>query len=223
MQKLKLKHFLTDKPFSFSRWGDGEWLPVLGYYKTKNADGSDITPTLGYELRRVIYNDLNYYHGMLAITFANCDRKAVNRFLSGNTTTANWYRGDCLLDSMLAGELKPLIEKIREHKVLYVGPKHLRPLNNDFFEYKHYIEIPNSNSYKQRKNVLKKIENVIDNVDFIGYSAGMLSNMLIDDVFKKYPEITQIDFGSSFDGYFGVIKRSYAKQVNWDELLKKNS
>jgi len=55
--RLPLSYF-TDKlndgePFTFSRWGDGEWRSVL-YCKGQNCDGHQFFPLMRRELRNVL-------------------------------------------------------------------------------------------------------------------------------------------------------------------------
>lgn len=227
MKPLTFNDFITgleqNKPYSFARYGDGEMLPCMNLrVNSYNADRTKLTKQLGNELRQVIRNDYPYWHGLLAIARKECNQQDIENFLSSNTSMKNWYNGDCLLDAMLKGYFKPFIEQMRKRSIVYVGGKHLSGLKNDFFKYRYFIPVNERNSYRQRKQVFEQLFAVLEEVDFIGYSAGPLSNLLIDDIFAIRPDIFQIDFGSSFDGYFGVINRSYARKLNWDDLKRKN-
>ena len=78
---------------------------------------------------------------------------------------------------------------------------------------------------RNEKYIVEMARIAIDELDieFVGYSAGFLSNLVIDDLFVAYSHLFQVDFGSMFDGYFGRVKRSYIKSVDWNELLEKNT
>ena len=165
MKKLYIDNFVSglknNQPYAFSRWGDGEMLPAMGLrLDTINADGCKMTKTLGNQLCQVVTDDNPYWHGLLTIANKECGRDTIKNFLASNTENSNnWYRGDDLLDSMLSGHFKPLIEQIRKRRVLYIGGEHLKSLNDKFFEYQAFITVPEIDAWKKREIHCRNGEN----------------------------------------------------------------
>lgn len=249
---LKLNWFVNNlknnRPFTFARYGDGEWLTILGYYGLHNSNGCTFTKELSDDMRNVLYQQRPYHHAILKI--ARRERKltykgmeyqygasAIQRFLDDNAIRLPWYDGDVLLEESLKGKLFPLIEQVREKRVLYVGNHRLRGINmrgKGFFQYISYIEPPPRDTHRVMGDILYDIFREIrkNNIDFVGWSSGLAAKVMIDEVNARYPGITQIDFGSMFDGYFRPMEnvnplgsRSYIRKGNhdWEALLRLNT
>lgn len=261
----------NNEPFIFARYGDGEWLTILGHSTLRNSNGCSFTSELSLALIRAIENQhgfrtmlkvnhsqppiikgywdkddqfIEYHYALLHITRRKQGGKIV-KWLTDNNITMSWYNGDIFLDESLEGNLFPLIEQIRKRRVLYVGNERLRHLRMNragFFPYAAYVEPPIQNAFEKRERVLNQVYGAIkkEKIDFIGWSSGLAAKYFIDQVYQSYPEITQLDFGSLFDGYFkplahieamkhrkkgGVGSRSYIRSGNYDfrELLKMNT
>lgn len=238
------------KPFSFARYGDGEWLTILGFYGLHNSNGCTFTQVLSDALRGVLKRQNNYFHSILMV--AKKERpinfkgeqvpygaSAISQWLDDNGVTMDWYNGDVLLDANLAGELYPLIEQVRGRRVLYVGNEKLRGLNGrgvGFFDYITYVQVPPTNAYQAKDVILGDVLRYIKKykIDFVGWSSGLAAKVFIDEVFMYEPGVTQIDFGSSFDGYFEPLShikmmgrngsRSYIRKggFDWKKLLRLN-
>lgn len=204
--------------FSFARYGDGEFAAVFDDYIT-NADGVKIDAGLGKQLRAVLRQNQPYYHGLLKIAMTAYSNK-----IKENYNHIQWYNGDLLLGQFLEGKGKPLIQELRKKRILYVGGSHCRGLNQGFFDYVHFIEVPKSTAHKEDKSqeIIKAVKDY--HIDVVGYSAGMASNIWINNVYSELKtDITQIDFGSLWDGFMGRVSRSYIKsdKVDWNELRRK--
>lgn len=270
----------NNEPFTFARYGDGEWLTILGHEKLRNSNGCSFTPELAQALQQVVKNQngfreldwqmikdnveggLNqkyqafidlpvicgssslsvlpaYQYALLKITRRKQGDEIV-KWLTDNQVTMPWYNGDLFLDKSLEGKLFPLIEQIREKRVLYVGNHRLRDLNMrraGFFPYVSYVEPPVQNAYVATVELLREVFRAIrkNDIDFIGWSSGLAAKYFIDQVWQRYPEVTQLDFGSMFDGYFKPLShiqemgragsRSYIRSGNYDfrELLEMNT
>lgn len=252
IKPLPLKWFVQQlkdgQPFTFARYGDGEWLTILGFYGMHNSNGCTFTKTLSDDMGGVLKRNHPYYHAILKI--ARRERPVpfngkptpyggsiIDQWLADNDIALKWYNGDVLLEESLKGNLFPLIEQIREKRVLYVGNERLRGLNmrgKGFFPYYAYVEPPPRNAHQVKDRLLNFVFRAINKhkIDFIGWSSGLAGKVFIDEVYMRYPEITQIDFGSLFDGYFEPMwnvkasgSRSYIRsgKYDWDELLEKNT
>ncbi len=243
--KLPLSYYVDklkyNSPFTFSRYGDGEWLTILGYTQYKNSNGCSFTSELGNSLRQTIKHKSDYQYALLKITRRKQGDK-IARWLADNNISIHWYNGDLFLDLSLDGLIFDLIEQIRERRVLYIGNerlKHLRMNRAGFFPYVDYIVPPVQNAFENRERILNQVYSSIkkNKIDFIGWSSGLAAKYFIDQVYQHYPEITQLDFGSMFDGYFKPLahianrsrnntgSRSYIRSGNYDfaELLQMNT
>jgi len=225
-------------PFTFARWGDGEILTAYGheFIGRRNSNGCTFTQSLSDDLRRVLKANRPYYHGLLLI--ARSKRAAeVQKLCAEHSISMQWVDGDVILNACIKGRLWPLIEQVRQYKILYVGNERLRGLNGrgaGFFDYSVYVKPPPQNAHTVKAEIERLVwENVEKHaIDFIGWSAGLASKVFIDDTYARFPAITQIDFGSSFDGYFPPMpnvkpggSRSYirANKLDWKDLLAKNT
>ena len=249
---LKLNWFVRNlkenNPFTFARYGDGEWLTILGFYNLHNSNGCKFTKELSDDMRNCLYQQRPYHHAILkiarrerTINYKGMEYQygaaAIQRWLDDNEIRLPWYDGDVLLEKSLKGMLFPLIEQVREKRVLYVGNHRLRNLNMKgagFFPYVAYIEPPPRDTHEVIDDVLYEIYRAIrkNNIDFIGWSSGLAAKVMIDEVYARFPDITQIDFGSMFDGYFRPMEnvsplgsRSYIRKGghNWDALKAMNT
>lgn len=243
IKKLSLEHYvklLKDKePFTFARYGDGEWLTILGYIGMRNSNGCTFTQALSDDLKAVLKNQYPYYHAMLGIARRKRG-KEIDKFLTKTGIKLEWYGGDVFLNATLEGKLFPLIEQIRGRRVLYVGNEKLRHLNmrnRGFFPYYDYIQPPAQNAHTVKADIINQVcTSIVENrIDFIGWSSGLASKVFIDMVYRRFPEVTQIDFGSMFDGFFRPLphieamgrtgSRSYIRKghYDWERLLEVNT
>jgi len=204
------EHLKQNKPFSLSRWGDGE-LAAMFSNNIINADGVKLDRGLGKQLKAVLRQNNPYYHGLLRIGI-----KAYSKQLELTYKDFQWHNGDKLLHEFLKGKGKPFIEQLRTKRILYVGPNHCRQI--PFFDYVDYIEV-GSQAHKDSKvdSILRSVRK--HNIELIGYSAGPASNIWINTIYNELKETaTQVDFGSLFDGFLGIRSRSYMHNINFEEL-----
>jgi hypothetical protein len=208
----------ANQPFIFARYGDGEWLTILGFYGMRNSNGCTFTKELSDDMRAALLRQNPYHHAILGIArrerpITYKDKEVpyggphIDKWLEENGITLDWYDGDMLLNESLKGNLFPLIEQIRGRRVLYIGNRRLRGLNMHgagFFPYHAYIEPPAENAHLVKDELLTDIYKAIRQykIDFIGWSAGLAGKVFIDEVYTRFPEVTSLDFGSLFDGYF---------------------
>lgn len=224
--------FFTDnlresRPFSFARYGDGEWLTILGEYGRKNSNGCTFTPALADDLRLALARNQGYMYSTLTVAHHNLGRR-IDGYCQKNKIGIKWYKGDVLLNKLLKGLLWPVVEQMRQKRVLYVGPYHCRQLNEHFFNYIHYIQPPPQNAHQVKDKLITSILRAVQahKIEVIGYSSGLAAKVFIDEVYRLTSgEVTQIDFGSMWDGFFKIPSRSYIRKgkVKWQTLLEVNT
>jgi hypothetical protein len=210
------------QPFSFARYGDGEWLSILGA-TGQNCDGHPYTPGLARELGEAVTSAADY-------TFASRVtaqiRDQVVRWCKLNNVDREWHSTEVFLEASLAGKLKPLVFALRMRYVGYVGPEHLLHFANDEFNVVGFAPIPKVNAYGEIAGMVRDALGLVDlGADTLLISAGPAANALIHRLHPRIGKrVTMIDVGSVFDPYVGVLSRSYAKRGGYDftKLYKVN-
>lgn len=226
--------FYTDKlkarePFALARYGDGEWLTILGYIGGHNSNGCTFTQALSDDLRKVLRRGLDYDHGLLGIARRRIGHY-IHAFLQREKIDLTFVKGDVLLNENLAGRLFPFVEQLRERRIIYLCPRHCRGMGKrrlGLFDPVTYLHPPKQNAHREKRNILGALENLIPRyrIDTVLFSSGLASKVFIDELWQRTAgEITLIDVGSMFDGYFGVGSRSYIRKGNYDfkKLLRQN-
>jgi hypothetical protein len=222
VQKLEEK-----SPFSFTRWGDGEWACVLGE-EGQNCDGHTYFPELRKDLIKVLFECRGYFHSLL--TVARRNKPELEDFIAKNNVRVPWYYGDDLLNASCNGKLFPFIQAIRTKRIIYVGPSRLEKLDGTVFDIETFVDVPIKNCYLKKREIELELMQAIgllrdrgDEDIVILFSAGMLTKVIVDVFFSIYANmITMIDCGSMFDIYVGEVTRSYAKNGDWKTLIRKN-
>lgn len=234
------------EPFTIARYGDGEWLTILGndsipgknFIGMQNSNGCTFTQELSDDLRAVLKRENQYQHAILGIA----KRKKgddIEAFLKRHKINIRWHDGDLFLNATLAGDFYPVVKELRTKRILYVGNEKLRGLNHTglgFFEYEGYIQPPPQNAHRFKTQIVEQAKRLIrqKNIEVVGWSSGLASKVFIDEVFMEFPHITQIDFGSQWDGFFEPLdhiqamgrsgSRSYIRKGghDWEALLIAN-
>ena len=218
------------KPFTFARYGDGEWRTIIGgkYIGQGNSNGCTFTLKLSNALRQVLQNNKPYIHSILRIATRQ-HQSEMEQFIIRNDCQVQWYRGDKLLDQSLIGNIYPFVEQLRERRILMVGQPFLRKLvNKGFFKPVTYIHPPPTNAIEYKNKILNRVREIIEryNIDTVLWSSGLHTKVFVDDLFDDYgKEITMIDCGSMWDGYMNVPSRSYIRrgQIKWNDLIAVNT
>jgi hypothetical protein len=210
-------------PFSFVRFGDGEWSAILGV-RGANCDGHEYFPRLGADLRAAIIDNYNYFYSIQgrAIKYLG---KGIRRFLSDNNVKILWHDSDIFHRCDNAGILFPLIEQLRTMKTVVVGPSHLRALDKRVFKYAHFIEVPSKNCYLNKNAIHCAIKDWYkkEGPAVFCFSASMTANVLIHELFPLMGRASWlIDFGSLWDCYVGVDSRGGKGKKYWDIVINRN-
>jgi hypothetical protein len=215
---------LTDssKPFSFSRWGDGEWRSVLspGGNNT-NCDGHKFFPAMGEQLRQILFKKPTYRIGMqpLAIKLfaAHIDKFLRDALL----TDLQWYDSDVFHKGAIYGKLDQIVQAVASRKVLLVGPKHLAKVPFPCWK---QVFVPSKNVYLRLESILRQVDGLLAGKEepvLVSISASMPAEIMVDRLHKKYGHLhTIVDFGSLWDPLVGVKSRTYMRDM--DEFIKRN-
>jgi hypothetical protein len=229
VRRMPLSYYVSmlgqGKPFSFSRFGDGEWNAILGK-PGENCDGHEFFPQLGADLRDALLHKHPYLYGM-QMRAVKCMGKEMRQFLDNNGISIEWQDADVFHYCNNAATLFPLIRQLRTMKVVVVGPAHLRALQDSVFPYGGFIEIPLKNCYLDKENIFRRIAGYHEESGtgpaVYAFSASMTANVLIHRLYPLMGKTSWlIDFGSLWDVYVGVKSRSGYEKEDWTTRIGKN-
>jgi hypothetical protein len=210
IQPIKINNFValleSDKPFSFARYGNGEWDCALGL-GTGTGSGSQVfTDDLREAMRETILNNRGVMMGMQNTRYLTKCRliRPIYTYLHQNEIVYSWYTGDVFHYASKNKEMAPLVNVLRKKKFVMVGPQWLENLS--FVD--EVIVIKEKNCWEDVDDIHKELSHYHDCV--IGFAAGPTANVLIH---RLHGTNQLIDFGSVFDVYSGVITRKYHNEI----------
>jgi len=230
IEKLKLSTALRkikcgEDPFTFSRWGDGEWRAVLRQNKKggQNCDGHKFFPKMGVDLADVLIGRPKYMLGMQNFSM-RVYGKSIQRFLErNNLTDLRWYTSDVFHHGAIYDGMQDILDAVNTRKVLIVGPPHMKKLRKNGLKYWEFVEVPPKNNYlvldETYRAIMAKVEGEKEPL-LISLSASMPAEILADRLHARIgKQHTIIDFGSLWDPLVGVQSRTYMK--NKEPWLKR--
>ena len=202
-----------NEPFTFSRWGDGEWEAVLDLKNENeaNCDGHQYFPSLKQSLHDILVSNPPYLLGMQKLAYHRLLGRDIDAYLKKKMIDRDWLNADAFHDASSRGEIKTFFDVLASKKVLLVGPLHLKKLTVFSFQ---FCEVPPKNCWLNRQLILDDIRNLIASKDrdVILFCAGMTSNWFVDVLQKEFDGF-MIDVGSLLDPYAGVNSRNYHQKL----------
>jgi hypothetical protein len=209
---LPVDHYLQlikdNKPFSFSRFGDGEVLCMFHDDKIiVNADGSHFIDELVEPMKRIFINQYDYYHCLLQCSFM-LKGDIFEDFINTTCPDMPFYWGELFYSYL---EVVNIVNVISPHKPCFIGGPHIKNLRymigiNDI----NFIEIPSVDAFKKFDDILNSIKKEYEKGGrMFCFCAGYSTKILIDTLFPIIGhDAFMIDFGSAFDPYCGILSRS---------------
>jgi hypothetical protein len=213
----------ADEPFSFSRFGDGEWSAILGK-SGANCDGHEYFPDMAQRLRNAVIHSSDYFYAIQNFAIKNMGSQ-IYSFIKKNKIGLKWYNSDVFHYANINGELNPLIQSLRLKNVVMIGPSYLKKISSMLFEFKEFIVIPEKNCYTEIDRIKSDLLSFGKGKSGYVYalSASMAANCIIDDCYTELGKKNwMVDFGALWDVYAGVKSRSVYNRDGWEEKIKKN-
>lgn len=209
-QKM-LQMISSNTPFSFVRYGDGEWATIFEDTElhTKLVDkwGSSLKK-FGKPLLEIVNSDNvrkeNYFLGI-----QNHGYQMFKEHIDGILTNQNTCDSDILHRRNSKGEIDDFFDVLSDRDNLLVGPYYMSQLNLFKFD---LVETPQYNVWLHIEDIKSDIETKLGsgNYDVILYSCSLAAKILIDHFYSLYGDrIIQIDVGSMLDPYCGMYSRNY--------------
>jgi hypothetical protein len=213
-------HLSNGEPFAYLRYGDGEWLSILGQ-AGRNADLHDFFPeTLGRELQQsFLYaaglgpRKARFYMGLHAMLYQD----AIRRYLVEHGIA---YRMHWVSDNLFAlGFFDMSTYRFLQAVKGFPGPKvlagnaSLAPVAAGLGC--RHVVVPRIDCYRE-------IDQIHQQARFTGTGlliccAGMASECVICRAHLENPDGSYVDCGHIFDSLVGNYTRNYT-QGNWDGI-----
>lgn len=206
-----LFHCYEGEPLAYSRWGDGEFRCIVQKGE-HNCDKHKYYPDLGIELGRILKSQPDYYMGMATHEGMSSIEKQRDQYLINNGILKKFCRTDIFVTASKQGRLIELIKSFEGKKIVLIGKSALGKLDFDFKLW----EISEKNcwlNYTEDIELLKYTD-----YDIYLFCAGMMSNVMIDELYKNNPNKIYLDLGSCLDPYAGLNTRGYHKQLEHARL-----
>lgn len=207
------------QPFSFVRYGDGEFNAVLGV-QGENCDGHKYYGDMGNALAQTLHKPRTekYFYGIGPKATKRAFSENVNWFLERHAVSIPWHDSEVFLTASLAGALHPLIERIRNlPDTVLVGPRYLQSLHLC----KQHIPVPEKNAWLYRNEARNELSKVMREASLILFSSGFLSKVLIWELHPYCVRKTFLwDTGSVFDMYCGRDSRTYARKLPREQKIQ---
>lgn len=158
-----LEKLQKDEPFSFARYGDGEWNCILSPDNNKvNCDGHKYFDTLSLALKNILLSKPKYWLGMQNHAL-RVNGDAINKFLCDNQliNDIQWIDADRFHKASIHNEFDKFLDLIKDKKdqVIFVAPAYLMSLN----VYNLFISIPEKDCWLDKDSVVNTIKNYINN------------------------------------------------------------
>lgn len=219
--KFKYSYYLNriekDDPFSFSRWGDGEWIALLqSSPKGRNCDGHPYSSEMGKALSKILASRPPYMLGFQKYSLRLMKKKILRWLAEKKLTDLFWHDADVFHRASANGHMPRIFKVLRSKPLIIVGPPHLRRLR-DVIRYNTFIEIPPKNCYSKLKQIIQKTQAALEELpkpSVVCISASMPAEIIVHQLYQSHgTEASILDMGSVFDPYVGVKSRKYHRRV----------
>lgn len=141
-------------PFSFVRYGDGEWACMRGH-TGRNCDGNAYTPELRAALvESLVTAPLGTYHTGMQPMALRLWGATIHRWLAFRNIARPWHNADFLHRANAAGKLWPLFNLLNRSPSVLVGPEYLGTVKISF---DHHVLTPRKNAENEAARIVREI------------------------------------------------------------------
>jgi len=201
-----------------ARYNDGEWIWMLQIqphymrYMVNYGGNKAEVDKISEKLLGIIDSCPDYWIGVGSTTRAGqgiteTRKKEIDLKLSRlNKLTY----GDIFNAATIKMGINPLIEPLRERKVITVGPDYMKKLgiSDD------HVSVPVKNCWEQADKIQKLLQEKTTGHPVVLYSCSLLAKYLIDVNYRLLgDEITQLDLGSCIDPWCGITSRPWHRYL----------
>ena len=218
----------NNEPFSFVRYGDGEWSAAILHNRARTGTGSHslTIPQMVRDLQRSltsIYQVDSYF--VATRPNAVAQNPLIERWLLVNTPKGTqWNECRIFCQASMRATLNPFITALRnlEIPLVFVGPDWLRGLKDVAFPKALFIEVPHLDCYHAKAALNLQVRKM-PKPALISFSAGPAAKILIHELFPLLGNRSfMLDLGSLWDVYVGRYTRGYHRHRMNAEIIETN-
>jgi hypothetical protein len=208
---------LADVPYSFSRFGDGEWKAIFRY-PGANCDGHQYFPDLGARLEEAVAHPLNYIYGMQSLAVRNMEFEIMELWENSHI---KWVDADIFHRAFAKGMMGHMVQALKTKRVCLVGPLYLHNRRLRFLYSGGMIKIPLKDCFLDIERIKQEMLRN-ERAEVFAMSCSMATNVVIHELFpyigdKKW----MIDFGSVWDPCVGNLTRTIHKTYS-QKIIERN-
>lgn len=227
IKKQTLKFFtdkiISEENFSIVKFGDGEFFTMTTTDGSgHNCDGNQYFRELGNDLLESYVYFLNQ-KDVYICRWANnhkVENELLQSFYIANPEKFIFYN---LMNNILpiSDELKNFYKTIQTSKreKVYISHSINGNFVNGFLKIDKFVELPNTNSYLYKAQIINKVLPNINRNSLVLISGGMASKVFIKHMHEYMPEATYLDIGSALDGFLNRKNRVWNQIPNYYEDL----
>ncbi|MBA7636648.1 hypothetical protein ES703_44269 [subsurface metagenome] len=172
---------------------------------------------MGKNLKDILNSNPPYYMGLQPLA-QNIMSRIILKY-----NHINWIDSDIFHDASINGDFNKFFSACDGKNIILVAPDYMIGLNKFIKTITKHIIIPSVNCWLSKDKILKKINEYLKgrNVKhIILFSSSMMSNILIDNLYKEYGEIHSfLNMGSVFDPFLGRKTRKYHLKLDCKRTL----
>jgi hypothetical protein len=185
--------------FSLARYGDGELYCMWGK-KGENSNGCRYSPELRMALIDSMkhWNDPSFIYGLQRVLPQDQERA------EREYPEIKWYDSEIFSEAVANGELFPVIEQLRNMRVIFIGNESIYPIINKLFPNSHFIQVEKSNAFEDRDFVMDKLKHG-ESGWVHAFSCGMAANAFVSELHGDGN--WNIDLGHIWDPFTGNMSR----------------
>jgi hypothetical protein len=207
---------LSNKPFSLSRWGDGELRSVLAendaawdrmgqissaWRKGKtNKSGHSIMPEMGVAMRNLLIRRPAKQH-MLSIARRYGDPQAqppqihlarwMKEWLVKHKRDGlPWHNCDVIVYGLIRGQFDIFLDALRGHQMIMVGPHHLEQLKGtSLLPIQHFVQVPRRDAFKDWRRIIDDVNRLLQKPQdqmVVSISMGPAAALVVEALARKH-------------------------------------
>jgi hypothetical protein len=220
----------NSQPFTFIRYGDGEWSAILNDRRRRTGSGSHSLKFPGMQIRlRQSLQQCPRVKNYIVALRQTAMKKPINHWIAQNATGLSWHDCTVFYKASKHGRLYPFIKALRQSKLpkIVVGPPWMRKLNGPVFKMAAHVEIPPRDCWLKHKEIVGRV------LDFgepaiIMISAGPPAKVFAWEFYQEIGKHSFIlDLGTLWDVYCTrhngkrIRSRQYMRRMT-KETIRRN-
>jgi hypothetical protein len=220
------KRIEDNEPFTFIRYGDGEWAAILNESRQRTGSGSHSLkfPKMQQALRRSL-TECPHNENYIVALRQTAMKSAINQWIAQNANGLNWHDCTVFYKASKKGRLYPFVKAVKESALplVVVGPRWLRKLSR-VFKGMTFVEIPPRDCWKKHDEIVTRTLAVANGGAIISISAGPPAKVFAWRLYKEFEQRGQhnfiLDLGTLWDPYCGKRSRQYMKRMTPDTIRR---